>query len=247
MIGHISDRDISIIQSLVLSIIEKDAEAMTNAIMSMGASSTKTNRDKMVTDLDVFLDRYCSVSNLSDLDMAAVLNETMALADKHHIKIPSKYTMLVRSIGTIEGVIEQLCPEVNLFEIISMKLLDRMKNNVDLESQLMNAGKNILDTGRKVAKIPSYASDVLKGISRGRMKMNLELTGYEELVDKGADTTKNIAMVIFASIIFFGSCILCIADLKPKAPGGIPAIAAVGLVFSIGLGIHVMKNLTRRK
>ncbi len=247
MIGRISDRDISIIQSLVLSIIEKDAEAMTNAIMSMGASSTKTNRDKMVTDLDVFLDRYCSVSNLSDLDMAAVLNETMALADKHHIKIPSKYTMLVRSIGTIEGVIEQLCPEVNLFEIISMKLLDRMKNNVDLESQLMNAGKNILETGRKVAKIPSYASDVLKGISRGRMKMNLELTGYEELVDKGADTTKNIAMVIFASIIFFGSCILCIADLKPKAPGGIPAIAAVGLVFSIGLGIHVMKNLTRRK
>ncbi len=247
MIGRISDKDIGIIQSLVMSIIEKDAEAMTNAIMSMGASTVRTNRDKMVTDLDLFLDRYGSVSSLSDLDMATVLSETMTLADKHHIIIPSKYTMLVRSMGTIEGVIEQLCPDVNLFEIVSMKLMDRMKSSLDLESQLMNAGKNILETGRKVAKIPSYASDVLKGISRGRMKMNLELTGYEELVDKGADTTKNIAMVIFASIIFFGSCILCIADIKPKAPGGIPAIAAVGLIFSIGLGIHVMKNLTRRK
>ncbi len=77
--------------------------------------------------------------------------------------------------------------------------------------------------------------------------MNLELTGYEELVNKGADTTKNIAMIIFASVIFFGSCILCTADLRPKAPGGIPSIAAVGMVFSIALGIHVIKNLTKRR
>ncbi len=247
MIGRISDGDINILQSMIMGILEKDAENLTNAIMSMGASGSRTNRDKLMTDLDVFLDRYGAVSSLKDLDMAQVLNDIMALADKHFIKMPSKYTMLVRSVATIEGVIEQLCPDVNLFEIISMKMVDRMKSRIDMESQLISTGKDLLETGRKVAKLPSFASDVLKNIARGRMKMNLELTGYEELIDKGADTTRNIAMVIFASVIFFGSCILCTADLSPKAPGGIPSLAAVGLVFSISLGVHVMKNMTKRK
>ncbi len=247
MVGHISDSDIGIIQSLVMSILEKDAETMTNTIMSMGASSPKTNRDKLMADLDIFFDRYCRVSSLKDLDMAVIFNEVMSLADKHSIKIPSKYTMLVRSVAAIEGVIEQLCPEVNLFEILSEKMMEHMKDRAFLESQLMNAGKDILELGKKVTKLPGYASDVLKGIARGRMKMNLELTGYEELVDKGADTTRNIAMVIFASVIFFGSCILCTADIYPKAPGGIPALAALGMVFSVALGIHVMKNMKKRK
>ncbi len=247
MVGRISDSDIGIIQSLVMSILEKDAETMTNTIMSMGASSPKTNRDKLMTDLDIFFDRYCRVSSLKDLDMAVIFNEVMSLADKHSIKIPSKYTMLVRSVAAVEGVIEQLCPEVNLFEILSKKMMEHMKDRAFLESQLMNAGKDVLEIGKKVAKLPGYASDVLKGIARGRMKMNLELTGYEELVDKGADTTRNIAMVIFASVIFFGSCILCTADIYPKAPGGIPALAALGLVFSVALGIHVMRNMTKRK
>lgn len=247
MVGTITEGDIGIIQSLVLSLLEKDAESLTNAIMSMGAAGSRTNRDKLMTDIDVFLDRYCSVTSVSDLDMANVFEEVMTLADKHSIKVPSKYTMLVRSVAAIEGVIEQLCPEVNLFEILSSKMLERMKNREFLESQLMNAGKDLLEIGKKTARLPAFASDVLKGIARGRMKMNLELTGYEELVNKGADTTKNIAMIIFASVIFFGSCILCTADLRPKAPGGIPSIAAVGMVFSIALGIHVIKNLTKRR
>ncbi len=183
----------------------------------------------------------------SDMDMALVFTEIMNLADKHAVKIPSKYTMLVRSVATIEGVIEHLCPDVNLFEILSAKMMDHMKEKNFLVSQLMNMGKDVLEVGKKAAKLPGYASDVLKGMARGRMKMNLELTGYEELVDKGADTTRIIVMGIFACVIFFGSCILCTADISPKAPGGIPTLAAVGLVFSIGLGIHVMKSLKKRK
>ncbi|MBP3876986.1 MAG: hypothetical protein J6E44_03390, partial [Lachnospiraceae bacterium] len=59
--------------------------------------------------------------------------------------------MLIRSLGTIEGVIEQFCPELNLFEILSNKMMERAKKSFDLEQQLSSSGKEILEIGKKTA------------------------------------------------------------------------------------------------
>ena len=246
MLGRITEGDINIIQSLVLAVLEKDVETIANAIMSMGASTSQTNRDRLMEDLDVFLDRYCSVTSINDLDVSVLFDEICDLAAKHHVKMPGKFTMLVRSLGTIEGVIEQFCPELNLFEILSNKMMDRAKKSFDLEQEMIAIGKDALEISKKAAKIPAIASDVLKGVARGRTKINLELTGYDELIKKGSDTVKNVVMAIFACVIFFGSCILCTTDITPKAPGGMPAVAAIGLIFSVALAIHVLGKLTKK-
>ena len=247
MLGRITDGDINIIQSLVLAVLEKDVETIANSIMSMGATTSQTNRDRLIEDLDVFLDRYCSVTSISDLDVSVLFDEICNLAAKHHVKMPGKFTMLVRSLGTIEGVIEQFCPELNLFEILSSKMMARAKKSFDLEKEIAALGKDALEIGKKTAKIPAMASDVLKNVARGRTKINLELTGYDELLSKGGNSIKSVVLALFACVIFVGSCILCLADISPKAPGGMPAIAAVGLIFSVALAIYTVTNLGDKK
>ena len=247
MLGSLSDGDIGIIQSLVLSVIGNDAETLANAIMSLGASTTQTNRDRMMEDLDSFLDRYCNVSSINDLDISKLFEEINNLAAKHHVKMPGRFTMLIRSLATIEGVIEQFCPDMQLFQIISDKLMSRAKDNFDIQQELVSLGKDALEISKKASKIPALASDVLKGVARGRTKINLELTGYEELLNKSNETIQNIVLSVFACVVFFGSCIMCTADITPKAPGGIPAVAGFGLVFSVGLAIHAFTKLTKKK
>lgn len=246
MIGRITDADVNIIQSLVLAILEGDVETIANSVMSMGAASPKTNRDRLIEDLDVFLDRYVSVTSINDLDVALLFDEICALAEKHHIKMPGKFTMLIRSLGTIEGVIEQLCPELNLFEILSNKMMDRAKKNFDLEQLLISTGKDVLEISKKAARIPALTSDLLKSAARGRMKINLELTGYEELLNKGSDTVKTIMMALFACVLFIGSSLMCLADISPKAPGGVPVLAAIGLVLSVALAIFAVRNMSQK-
>ena len=247
MIGRITEADVNIIQSMVLAILEKDVETIANSVLSMGASTSKTNRDKLIEDLDIFLDRYMSVTSLDDLDVSVLFEEICALGEKHYIKMPGKFTMLVRSLTTIEGVIEELCPSLNLFEILSAKMMDRAKKSFNLEQEIINAGKDALEVSKKAAKIPALASDLLKSAARGRMKINLELTGYETLLDKGSGMIRNIVLALFACVIFIGSCFMCMADMYPKAPGGVPVLAAIGLVFSISLGIYTIRNMTKKK
>ena len=247
MIGHISDADITTIQNLILSLINRDLDMLVNSVSSLGATSPKTNRNKLMEDLDVLMDKYMNVSNLNDLDLSALLGEVMDLATKHHITIPGKYTMLVRSLATIEGVLEQLCPDLNLFQLITDKLLERAKKNLDVRSELLTAGKEALQIGKKSTQLPLLAYDALNNAVKGRMKMNMELTGYEEIINKAENTVFNIILAVFACVLFFGSCILSTADLQPKTRAGMPLIAIVGILFSIGLAIYTVRKILKKK
>ena len=247
MIGRITDADVNNIQNLILSLIERDLDKMVNTIMSMGATSPKTDRNKLLADADIMFDKYMNVQNLNDLDLSTLLEEVTDLADKHHISLPGKYTMLVRSIATIEGVIEQLCPELNLFQQITDRLMERMKKRIDVEQELISAGKDVLELGKKVSKMPGLAYDALHNAVKGRLKLNFALTGYEDMLNSLSKTVKDFVLALFACVLFFGSCILTTADIEPKTPGGQPLIAAVGIVFSIALGIYTIKRMSHRK
>ena len=126
-------------------------------------------------------------------------------------------------------------------------MMDRAKKSFDLEKEIAALGKDALEIGKKTARIPAMASDVLKNVARGRTKINLELTGYDELLSKGGNSIKSVVLALFACVIFVGSCILCLADISPKAPGGMPAIAAIGLIFAVALAIYTVTNLGDKK
>ena len=247
MIGRITDQDVNIIQSLIMSLIERDLDALVNAIMSMGATSPKTDRNKLIQDADMMFDKYMNVTNLDELDLAALLTEITDLAAKHHISLPGKYTMLVRSIATIEGVIEQLCPELNLFKQITDRIMERMRQSFSIEQELISAGKDVLELGKKVQKMPGLAYDALNNAVKGRLKLNFELTGYEEILKSLGDTAKSIVLALFACVLFLGSAILSTADINPKTPDGQPLVAAAGLVFSIALAIYTVKHMSKKK
>ncbi len=243
MVGHLTEANIKMIQDLILAVIETDTEALVNAGMAMGATSPKTDRAKLTADLDGMINRYMSVTNLDELDTAALLTDVTNCLGENYIKIPGEYTMLIRSIGTIEGVLEQLCPELNLFKMITDKLLARAKQSFDLQKTLMDVGKDAMSLSKKATKIPVLISDALNSVVKGRAKINLELTGYQELMDQISGMVKYSILALFSCVIFFGSCILCMTNIEPKTSSGMPLLAVFGFIFSIALGIFTIKKL----
>ena len=247
MIGRITDKDINIIQDLVLALLGGDAEGMVTGIMSMGATSSKTNRDKLVEDADVFISKYSGAKGVSDLDMSQLFSEITDLSSKHHITLPGQFTMLGRAILAIEGVIEQLCPELDLFKLLSDKMIERNKQDFDIKQVLTNLGKELIGTGKKVGKIPGMIADTLNGLSKGKMKINMELTGYEEPLDRIGIFLKYVVLSLIACILFIGGCILARVDLQPKTENGMPLLAIGCIIFAIALAIYSVGKLANKK
>ena len=248
MVGHISDRETDQVQNIIMSIINNDTDGLVNVIMSMGASSELTDRNKLSQDVELFLTRFGTGANLADMDVSGLLNDVIDLAGKHHIKLPGTYTMLARSIIALEGVLEQLCPDINLIDILSNKLADRIKKSLDIKQTLLDAGKGLLGVGKKAIEIPGLAAEALSGLTKGRTKINMEITGFEEPLERIGKFVKNVILAIISCVMFIGGCLLSSVDIKPKTPTtGLPLIAVIILVFSVALGIYSVKNMGKKE
>ena len=247
MVGQITEADMNALQNIVIGLLKGDTDAMTDGVLSIGKSSAGTDRNKLREDLEYLSAKYMNVSSLSDIDFSSLLGEVCDLADRHHIELPGRYTMLVRSFLTIEGVMEQLCPELNLFDVISDKLMDRMKKSFNLEQEVLSLGKGVLDVSQKVSRIPQLIADTLSDIMKGRLKVNLELTAYEDLVGELNKKIDDIILVIVACVLFSGGCRLAATQIKPIAPGGIPLIAVVVLITGVSMLIFALKRIFQQK
>ena len=241
MIGHITDKDIDLIQTAVKGMLIQDANVLVNAVMGMGAASEKTDRTKLTHDAEGFIEKYMNAKSVSDINMTEVFDEVMSLAAKNHVSMPGRFTMLARSITTMEGVIEQLCPDLNIFNMLYAKMKERRWQNANIKRELYEKGKELFNAGKKTARIPILASEALDAMVKGKTKVGFELTGYEEPLNRISHFLRYTVLTLVASVLFIGSCILCTTSFKPLLPNGVPLLAVAGIIFSIALAIFSIK------
>ena len=246
MIGRISPRDISMIEDIVLALLQKSSDQLCNTVLAMGVTNGNINKSKLIEDADYLIDRYMSVKDLAYIDMGAIMTDLTAILSKHNITMPSEFTMLVRSLVTIEGVLQELCPDLNLFDFLTQKMFLRMKDGFDARSKIRDTVQEIISVGLDAKQVPSAVMALLRNLSKGRMKIGFKLTGYEDIMNRLQDTVRNTILAFIACVMFIGSCMLCTTDITPEAHG-IPFVAMIGFVVSVALGIYSIIRLSRKK
>ena len=244
MIGHLTDGNISAIQNLIFALVQEDIEGLTNAALAMGTVKGKLNKGRLMDDLETICSRYMSTSNLQDMDVGQMMLDLTDLLNEHHIVVSTEYTMMVRSLVTMEGVLEMLCPELDLFGFLQEKLLSRAKGTIDAKEQLTSSIESLAMTAMRSVKMPALATDALRNLVKGRLKLNYEITGYEEPLHVLIDVIKNVMLAIFACVVFSGSCRLYSASVPPLVDG-MPLFSLIGFALSIALAIYSVKRLIK--
>lgn len=121
-----------------------------------------------------------------------------------------------------------------------------MKESFDAQEKITELIQTISTIGMQTARIPVMVFDVLRNLVKGRMKINLELTGYEELLQSINKTILDVVLAVFSCVLFTGSCILCTTNIEPQA-GGMPLMSLMGFVISVALGIFTIQRMSKRK
>jgi ubiquinone biosynthesis protein len=123
-------------------------------------------------------------------------------------------------------------------------MIERAQADFDLKAEIINEAQELASTGIRVAKIPSLTYDVLRNLAKGRMKVNLELTGYDTITERIAYTVQSVLIAAFACVMFLGGCLLCGTDMVPRIHG-MPAAALLCFVVAVSLSIFSVRRMRR--
>ncbi len=123
-------------------------------------------------------------------------------------------------------------------------MIERRTREYDVCEQISSAVEQLSRRGLKASKLPGMAVDALGNLLKGRGKMAIEITGYEEPLNRIEEIVRYLTLVLVACVVFGGSCILCTTSITPQIQG-IPLVGFVGLLFSTALGIFAVARMMR--
>jgi ubiquinone biosynthesis protein len=246
IMGRLSSHDRSAMSDMVTAVAMRDAAALKRGLLRFSVSDlANVDHAGLLADLDLIIDDY-GEADLSDLDLASFLSALISMARKNGIELPGTVTMLARSLVTLEGVVDEFLPGVSIVEIVRNHIRSHAKVSDVALQEGKRLAKESVAASHGLLQAASQANTAMSMLTRGQLRMKLDLDGYEDPVGDLAHAADRLTMGIIIAGLFIGSSVVYFARIQPVI-FGIPVIGFVGYLTALVLGLWVFRQVMREQ
>lgn len=232
MVGRLDDVVRDEIEALLLAVAQRDAEALTEAVYSLGAVPPNTSRDQLRADLTEFVAEYTGQS-INDLDLGGALRNLADIIRRHHIVLPPAVSMLLRTLVLLEGTAQLLNPDFSLAEVIQPFYQRAIGRRLSPQRLWLRLQRTCRDWDKLLQSLPRDLAETLQRIRTGRLNVHLEHHHLDPVVNR-------LVMGIVTASLFLGSSLLWSMQAPPLL-GGVSVFGAAGYVLSVVLGWKLLR------
>ena len=210
MMGRLTERDRSLIRQAVAAMAGKNIGELTDVVLALGERKGHVNRARLFSDIDDLVSQYGSMS-LGGMNMAKALEAVLEVARKHQIGMPSGLAMLSRGMATIEGVLADLSPQVNVVEITADYVKKSMFRHIDWSQEAEQEALKLFTSLRRSGELPALAADILRLTLKGQLRrsFNAEISEDTEnilarLIDRAGASAVAAALIVAGGLMAGG-------------------------------------------
>ncbi|MCH4084402.1 MAG: AarF/UbiB family protein [Olsenella sp.] len=244
VMGRLSSHDRKALTDMVSAVAAHDAVGLKNGLLRFSVSEPElVDHPGLLADLDAILDEY-GEADLSDLDIGAFLNALISMARKNGIELPGTVTMLARSLVTLEGVVDEFLPGTSMIDIVRAHIKSHTDPVQLTKKQLKQLARESVTATHGLLDAASQASTAMNMLTRGQLRMNLGLDGYQDPIGDMSRAADRLTMGIIIAGLFIGSSVVYYARIKPVV-FGIPVIGFFGYMLALVLGLWVVRQVVR--
>ena len=248
MVGRMGAHDRGIVRDIIFSVAEDDVPKLKDSLMrfaTVRGDGSETDHGTFLNDLDYIVDDFAGL-DLKDLDIGEFLMSLINLARKNDVVLPSVVTMFARGMVTLEGLLTEYMPNVNMIKIISDHIAHEKSGFKQFDEGLDYLRKQSLRSAKGALEGAEYLGLAARMLTRGQLKVNMQMMGSEKVLRRMGAIMDRLSMAIVIAGLFIGSSIIYYAQIKPVI-FGIPIIGfisyAAALLLAIGLGHDIWRNL----
>lgn len=242
MTGRLNSQARSVLREMIFAVAKQDSAALADGLLRFaGTESNPEDYPALLADLDMVVKEFSTV-DLGDLDIAAFLTSLTSLAQRHGIEVPGTVTTVGRALVTLEGLLDEFIPDVNMIQIIS----DHIAGSKSLDRAAKDEIKALGVEGHQALHgLLSAASEsrvAMRMLTRGQLRMNMEVVGSEEPMRLLSDMVNRLTMALIVVGLFVGSSIVYYAGMKPII-FGIPVVGFMGYVIAFILSAWIVFDI----
>lgn len=232
MAGRLDETLRDEIESLLLAVAQRDAEALTDAVFLIGAVPANTSREQLRADLADFVAEYTGQA-IGELDLAGALRSLADIIRRHHISLPPGVSLLLRTLIVLEGTAQLLNPEFSLAEMIQPFYTRAIGRRFSPQRLWLRLQRSYRDWDRLLQSLPRDLSESLQRLRAGRLTVHLDHRHLDPVVNR-------LVLGILTASLFLGSSLLW-SMKAPPVLGGVSVFGATGYLLSVYLGWKLLR------
>ena len=247
MVGRMSSHDRGIVKDIIFSVAEGDVPKLKDSLMRFAVTrgdSSELDHSTFLSDLDFIVADFAGL-DLADLDIGEFLTSLVNLARKNDVELPSVVTMFARGMVTLEGLLSEYMPNVNMVDIISAHIKNEKSTYARAREAAGELGAQTLRAVRGQLEAAEQLGLASRMLTRGQLKINTQVLGSEQVLRHVGGIVDRLSMAIVIAGLFIGSSVVYYAEIEPVV-FGIPVIGFLGyasaLVLALGLGREIWRN-----
>lgn len=245
IMGRLSVRERMGFSKIIEAVGAQNASDLKDALISFSVEHDLASIDhaRLLAELDNVLKSYCS-TNVADIDIGALLSDIMALTRQCKVTLPSSVTAVSRGIVTMEGSLAEYLANTNMIEIINGHIIRSKNAQEELETRIKTMLVSFDASLRSMLKAAEYSGEMFRMLSRGQLKVNMEMLGSTEPLRKVSRIANRLAMsLVIAGLLVSGSLIISV-DM-PRV-FGLPILSFIEYVSAFVLFIWMAWDMFRK-
>jgi ubiquinone biosynthesis protein len=243
-VGRLDRRDRLDLARLFIVIVQLDADGVVDQLMRMGIADPKIDRIALQRSLRRLLMKYHGLP-IYDIPAAEVLEGLEPIIYEHHLRIPSDYWLLIKTIVVMQGVGLALDPEFDIFKASQPylgKLFRQFWNPSRFGQNLIRMGA---DWGDFIVTFPQQSSRILDQLERGDFEVRIDVPELERTTNRMDVIVNRLIYSVLISAIMVALALL-IPQLNFAWPWKlITWIIVIGFVTLIFLGLSLLWSIFR--
>jgi ubiquinone biosynthesis protein len=253
IVGYLDEETMLQIAHLFLGYAEHDYDMVMEAFESAGLINSETmNLKSFRLDLKEMSEPFYGRS-LKTISAKEVYDQVMRLVFQYRIRMPRNLFLLFKTFIQTEALGKILGSDASLLEVTRPYAKKLLQQGYETQKVLKNVGKDIKTTGQYLRWLPKFSLDILKKMSKGPLRLEVEHGGLSPAFKKFESGLNRLTLglVIAASLVaaslilnstkrflviefeFFGTQSLSITELLGLCGYIIATFLGLWLVFSI--------------
>jgi ubiquinone biosynthesis protein len=201
IVGHFDENLKAKSIDLFYGVIENDAEKIVSTLEELCDTEIENKEDLKLEINDILVPLQSS--DISKIKLSSILEEILNIALNYGLKMPMPFVLFGKTIITLEGIALEYDPTFNLVETsrpFLERLIAKRYNPIYIFNNFL---KNMMNFKKFTEELPQQASNALRKIEKGAIKVDIEDTDIKKLsveIDKSGNRVA-YAMIIAALLI----------------------------------------------
>lgn len=208
MVGRLNEELKYNLASLVIALMRQNPDELVKSIFRMGIVPEQVNRLHLRDDIAMLQEKYYGVP-LSKVSLGEAVTNIFAITLKYKIKMPADFVLVGKALLTMEGIVENLDPNVSILDIaepFGQKLVKDRMHPKDLAKRIW---KNVNSFGEALGSFPESLRELSAVAKRGRLRLDISIAELKPILDNQDRISNQLSFciillafsIIMASII----------------------------------------------